>query len=253
MEFFGGFVSQFGFLGTGVVAVGLLFLGRRVLARGRVARPEGSSGTEIPNQSLSSAETEGRVSARTGREAVQRRLGALESATTGSVRQPAAPSQQNQPPPTSSGSSVVRVRGQAFPSRCRITLSTQGILFSDAVFNINEDTLRIVKELLAAGLDVYPITLCNSDSEEAAARSALLTSGLIEAGLLAEKLLFTSTTLGRTAIARELEVHTHIDDSEAVVEALYRFVPSIVQIDVLFEKQPKASNVTVLPALIAYF
>ena len=94
-------------------------------------------------------------------------------------------------------------------------------------FELISDALEAVK-LLVSATDLYLITVVSSDEEEERARAAL--QAAVQAGVNATKLLFCSTSTGKSSMIRQLEPAMHIDDDGTLLESIQRFVPRLLLI-----------------------
>jgi hypothetical protein len=87
---------------------------------------------------------------------------------------------------------------------------------------------------------------------EGMARRVLINAGLTgTSGVPLHRILFCSTTVGKTAIVRQINPHLHCDSESETVIALSKFNYKILQ--VVDDKGPAASNVLRSDSLKSFF
>ena len=140
----------------------------------------------------------------------------------------------------------------ARPRRWSVLVCLNGALLETSVSagtRLSDYAAAVLKQLAAAS-DLYLVITVDDDDTEAAMQALLLSHGIMDAGLDRRKVLFTSTPLGRSSIARQLEVDLYIESDGENVKRLQGHVPNIVHVLPTASTVLKThSNVTVTPSL----
>lgn len=135
--------------------------------------------------------------------------------------------QATEPAEASTTSSADRLKGVG-----RVTLATQGVLFSGGSREVPQATAAIAADAadalkqIAKSAEVYLITQVGSDDAEKAVMAALQAAGVVGSGcgcVPAHKVLFCSTDIGRIALVRQITPDLHVDASADIVKELARF------------------------------
>eukprot|EP00736_Rhodelphis_marinus_P012290 Rmarinus@m.21014 len=140
---------------------------------------------------------------------------------------------------------VARAGSHLLGGLSSVTISTVGVLFSEVTRNgchwVDENGVAALKRLVRAS-NVYLISQVDDDDSEAHVRTCLKEAGLFDAGLDPKKVLFCSTVLGKSAIARQLDPALHIEKSPEVVLELQPYLHMLALVQSPASPHTPASN-----------
>ncbi|CAM9494091.1 unnamed protein product, partial [Laminaria digitata] len=94
----------------------------------------------------------------------------------------------------------------------------------------DEEERRVKEVALSRGLTSSGLTTSTSAASASSSSPASL-AGAFPTGIPEHRLLFCSSHIGQVAIVRQLTPSLHIGGPIALLEGIYRFVPSLVRID----------------------
>ncbi|XP_006653010.1 peroxisome biogenesis protein 22-like [Oryza brachyantha] len=145
-------------------------------------------------------------------------------------------------------------------SGCRkVTCQLLGVVFEEKTpeelqkhATVRPSVVELLLEI-ARYCDLYLMETVLDDKSEENALIALESAGLFKTGgLMKEKVLFSSTEIGRTSFVRQLEADFHIDTSLDIISQLSRFIRCQLFVSSI-EGGQLASNVFNSPSLEQFF
>jgi len=99
---------------------------------------------------------------------------------------------------------------------------------------------------LISNNDVYLLMLVETDEQEKEVMQILESIEAFNSGLNSNKVLFCSTHEGKVHMARQLEVHLHIDTHPQVISTLRMYVPQLILVSKEAEQITLEPNVKII-------
>eukprot|EP00930_Biecheleria_cincta_P040054 TRINITY_DN27478_c0_g1_i1.p1 TRINITY_DN27478_c0_g1~~TRINITY_DN27478_c0_g1_i1.p1 ORF type:complete len:200 (+),score=38.10 TRINITY_DN27478_c0_g1_i1:135-734(+) len=109
--------------------------------------------------------------------------------------------------------------------RRTVSISLDGLLLG--VTGSAADAAAAVFLHLCSSYEVFAIALAQEDATEGEVMQVLESMGAFDAGLRRHRVMFCSTSEGRSSMVRQLQPHVHLEAAASVAQALQGKVPDV--------------------------
>ncbi|GIX61617.1 peroxisome biogenesis protein 22 [Babesia caballi] len=126
---------------------------------------------------------------------------------------------------------IAKQKGGRRESKLSLSLYVNNLIFSKGTHEIVESNVPPLAQL-GDKCNLYLFVQVPSEDLIVPIREGLVEAGAFEGGLKKHRVMFSTTSAGRSSMVRQLQPVLHMESDESVVQTLLGKVPNLVQFEV---------------------